>query len=511
MKMNSSQQLKIGALLSYLAIGINILSALIYSPWMLSKIGSGDYGLYTLATSLINMFMLDFGISSAVSRFASKYVAEGRQDKVNQLLGIVYKLFFGISAIISVALIIVFFFIDDIYLALTPEELERFKIVYIISALYSVISLPFATTVNGVLTSYEKFIQIKLSDVAHKIINVLCIVIALIFGYGLYALVAITAVVNLVTLFFKFFLIKIQTPVKVNIRYWDKGLLKEIFGFSVWVLINTICSRLIMNICPNILGITAGTTAITIFSFASTIEGYSYTFSSAIDGMFMPKIAKIAYKDNDTSKLLPLMIRVGRFQYNTVGLILVGFICVGKEFITLWIGKEYISVYYCAILLLLPAPFYLSQQIGKNAMVMLNKVKYLTYVNIIKALINVTFAVILSVFWGAIGACASICICYLFRNLANLYLYKNKIGIDIFEFSKKCYGKMSIPMIITLLIGALFTRFFPSTGWFYFIFKVILIITLYIALMWLIGYNNEEKYFVKSNIMKIFNKLRIGK
>lgn len=227
----SNKQLKTGAVLSYLAIGINIVSALIYSPWMLSKIGSGDYGLYSLASSLINMFLLDFGISSAVSRFVSKYVAEGKQEKVDQLLGVVFKLFMGIAAVISVVLIMIYFFIDQIYISLTPSELSRFKIVYIISATYSVVSFPFTTTLNGVLTSYEKFIQMKLCDVGNKIITVVLIVIVLSNGYGLYALVAINAALNLVCFFAKWIVIKKVTPVKLPIRFWDITLLKEIFSF----------------------------------------------------------------------------------------------------------------------------------------------------------------------------------------------------------------------------------------------------------------------------------------
>lgn len=260
--------------------------------------------------------MLDFGISSAVSRFVSKYVAEGKQEKVDQLLGVVFKLFMGIAAVISVVLIMIYFFIDQIYISLTPSELSRFKIVYIISATYSVVSFPFTTTLNGVLTSYEKFIQMKLCDVGNKIITVVLIVIVLSNGYGLYALVAINAALNLVCFFAKWIVIKKVTPVKLPIRFWDITLLKEIFSFSIWVLINSICSRLIMNICPNILGITSGTMAITIFSFASVIEGYSYTFSSAIDGMFMPRIARITYKEGNMDKILSLMIKVGRFQYH---------------------------------------------------------------------------------------------------------------------------------------------------------------------------------------------------
>ena len=504
-KLDRNQQFKIGAVLSYLAIAINTISALIYSPWMLSKIGSGDYGLYTLAVSLINMFLLDFGISSAVSRFTSKYVAEGRQDKVNQLLGVVYKLFITIAAIISIALIVIYFFIEQIYVALTPEELERFKVVYIISATYSVVSFPFSTTLNGVLNAYEKFIPLKLCDVINKVLAVILIVMALVMGYGLYELVAINAFVNLLIFAIKFFVIKTATPVKIKLSYWDKSMLKEIFGFSIWVLINTICSRLIMNVCPNILGVTAGTAAITIFSFASTIEGYAYTFSSAIDGMFMPRIARITYQEGNMDKILELMVKVGRFQYHLVGLILVGFVCVGREFVGLWLGAEYLHVYYCAILLLLPAPFYLSQQIGKNTMVMMNKVKYLTYMNVIKAGLNVVLVAVLSVFWGVIGASISICIVYFFRNFASMYLYKHKLGIDTKKFYIQCYARMSIPMILTLLIGFFTNRVALADTWMGLIVKVAFIVIVYLVLMWLIAYNEYEKDTIR-NLFKHFKK-----
>lgn len=502
----SNRQIKVGAILSYLAIGINILSALLYSPWMLSQIGDGDYGLYTLAISLINMFLLDFGINSAVSRFASKYVAEGKQEKVDQLLGIVFKLFIVIAAIISIILIIVYFFLDEIYLSLSAVELQRFKIVYIISATYSVFSFPFATTVNGILTSYEKFIQMKLCDVGNKVLTVLLIVIALLEGYGLYALVTINAVLNVICFLVKWIIIKKLTPVKVKMTYWDKSMLKEIFSFSIWVLINSICSRLIMNVCPSILGVTAGTTAITIFSFSSVIEGYSYTFASAIDGMFMPKIARITYQEKNIDKIQNLMIKVGRFQYHLVGLILIGFLCVGKDFILLWLGKDYISVYYCAILLLLPAPYYLSQQIAKNTMVMVNKIKYLTIVNVIKAVLNVILVFFLSIKWGTFGACFSICIVYFFRNFANMYLYKTKLGIDTKLFYIKCYGKMSIVMIMVVVIGLVLGKFTDSVSWGILTTKIIIIISIYLALMWLFAYTNEEKNVVKNICKKIIKR-----
>ena len=67
-----SNQLKLGAVLSC-SIGVNVLAALIYTPWMIAQIGKSQYGLFTLANSLITLFLIDFGLSSATSEYVSLY------------------------------------------------------------------------------------------------------------------------------------------------------------------------------------------------------------------------------------------------------------------------------------------------------------------------------------------------------------------------------------------------------------------------------------------------------
>ena len=496
---NSGKQIKIGAILSYVAIVVNILSALIYTPWMLSHIGESDYGLFTLAHSVITLFLLDFGISAAVTRFISKYKAEGAQEKINQFLGVVYKLFIVISAIIFVVLFVLYFFIDVIYTGLTPQEIVKFKYVFIISGIFSVVSFPLSGTVNGILTSYEKFIPLKLCDVLYKILNVALMVLAILLNQGLYAFVIITAGGNLLTLVVKFILIKSLTPIKIRFKYADKQLLKEIFSFSVWILINSICGRLIMNLCPSILGIIpgAGTLAITIFSFASTIEGYTFIFANAIDGMFMPKIARIVYKEQQPDKLLDLMVKVGRFQFILIGLIVVGFACVGQEFMTLWLsGRLPVGtdvVYWCALVLILPAPFYLSQQIGRNALIVMGRVKETSIINIIKAVLGVILVTVLTIFFDALGACIAICIVYFIRNILFMVLYQKLLKLNMWDFIKKCYLRLAPTVLITLFCGLILTYFYTSIGWLHLFAKIIIVVIVFAISTFLFGLTKEER------------------
>ena len=190
---NSSKQIKFGAIMSYFTIAFNMLAGLIYTPWMIKQIGQSNYGLYTLATSLITLFVVDFGMGAAVARFVSKYNAEGDQDKVNNFLGIVYKLYLAIDAVILTALVAIWFFINGIYDNLTASELETFKVLYVIVGLFTVVSFPFAN-LNGILTAHEQFVGLKFADLFHKIFIIVAMVTALLLGYGIYALVIVNAI-----------------------------------------------------------------------------------------------------------------------------------------------------------------------------------------------------------------------------------------------------------------------------------------------------------------------------
>ena len=205
-KISKERQMGMGVILSYLSIGVNMLSGLIFTPWMISQIGDAQYGLYTLSNSLIALFVMDFGLSAATSRYVSKYNAENDQEKVNNFLGAVYKLYILLDIIIAVILAGVFIFADSIFVELTATQLEQFKVVFVISAGFAVVHFPFVT-LNGILNAYEKFIQLRVADILHKAFYVVGNVVALSLGLGLYALVAVNALAGIMTIIIKYFAI----------------------------------------------------------------------------------------------------------------------------------------------------------------------------------------------------------------------------------------------------------------------------------------------------------------
>lgn len=509
MYLNNSRQIKIGALLSYFTIAFNMIAGLIYTPWMITQIGQGNYGLFTLATSFITLFVMDFGLGNVVSRFISKYNAEGDQQKVNNFLGIVYRLYLIIDAIILIALIMASFFINSMYANLTPSELSTFKVLYVIVGLFSVISFPF-TNLNGILTAYECFIQMKLADLFHKVFMIGTMVIVLSLGMGVYALVCVNAIAGLLTILIKYLIIAHKTDIKINYKYRDKQLTKEVFGFSLWTTIRLLAERLVINITPTIIAAVSitGSIGVAIFGIAQTIEGYVHTFSIAIDNLFMPRVAKILYKDKKRENLMSLMIRVGRIQCFIIGLLVAGFIAVGKSFIIdIWNKPDFAQSYICTVLMIIPNYFYLPMQIANTTLIVENKIKMRAIVFAIVGIVNVGLSLILSNLYGAIGASLSIFFAHTIRTVLMIIIFIKVLKFDMWKFFKETFLKITPPLLLVMLFGILLEQYNPmGAGSLRFLINGTSFLALFVMVMVLFVMNKEEKNLVFGKIKKLFKR-----
>ena len=67
-------QLKLGVVLSYSAMALNMVVQLIYTPIMIRLLGQSEYGLYTLVGSVVSYLSLfSLGFTGAYLRFYSRY------------------------------------------------------------------------------------------------------------------------------------------------------------------------------------------------------------------------------------------------------------------------------------------------------------------------------------------------------------------------------------------------------------------------------------------------------
>jgi Membrane protein involved in the export of O-antigen and teichoic acid len=499
--------------MSYGAIAFNILAGLLYTPWMIRQIGRSDYGLFILSSSLIGMFLLDFGIGNAIGRYVSKYRAENNPQKINDFLGMVTKIYVAIDILLFAALFTFFFFLQDIYVELAPEEIAKFKVIYIITGLYLVISFPFIPR-TWILMSFEKFFFAKFLTLLQKVLTVTCVVVVLLLGYKLYALVLVNALVGILIIIVSLFYIKKTIPIQINYWYWDWKIVREIFVFSLWITVIIITLKMIVAITPSILGVFSGTNQIGIFGIAMTIEGYTNTLATALSGLFLPKLSRMLlpqhenqHKDYKNNKEFEsLMIRVGRIQYFTVGGIILFFVCLGKDFITLWLGHDFVQSYFVAVLLILPSLVSLTQDVGITALVVINKVKYRAFATIVIACISLVLSCLLTGKYGAIGSATGIFIGYVVGNIFIMnYIYYKTLGLNVFKLIKECQFAFLLPSSLFIIICCTIQKNYVTPFWSGFILKSIIFSIIYFLLFWFLGLNIYEKRLITAPIKNLFS------
>lgn len=497
--LSSSQQIRYGAVLSYLGIVVYILVGLLYTPWMIRCIGKDDYGLYTLAYSIVALFVFDFGISAAIQRFVAKYLAEGNKEKVNHCVSLVYKLYLYIDAAILLILAVVYFLIPYIYRELTAIQISRLEVVFVMAGLFSVISFPFIP-LNGILSAHEKFVQLKTCDLLSKVLTVSINVVCLLCGGGLYDLVLTNVLVGLFVITMKFFIVRRQTDIKVKFGYHDKSEMRSLLSFSGWTTVVALCQRCIFNIAPSILGMFAGAAVIAVLGISISLEAYTYTFACALNGLFLPKISRILYDKGD---ILPLMIRVGRIQILTLGIILIGFFVVGRDFIMAWLGSGYEEAYVCTLLLITPAFLLLPADIADQTLIASGNVRYRAFVFLIMAVVNIPLSVVMTKYFGLVGLAVSIFMAYMVRNVALYYVYYTKLHVNIMKFARGSYLKMLPGLLVSGGCAYFLSHFLHIGGWNSVLLKVLIVVICYILGMGMLAMNSDEKSMVKKIVRKL--------
>ncbi|PKG73132.1 hypothetical protein CXF86_19190, partial [Shewanella sp. GutCb] len=102
------ESIKLSAMVSYITIGFNILSAIVITPLIIEVLNLGVFGLYTMFGGLIlALSYLDLGIGNATTRFTAKY--RYNDDEFNKfttnilfLCGIIVLIIITISTLIYI-------------------------------------------------------------------------------------------------------------------------------------------------------------------------------------------------------------------------------------------------------------------------------------------------------------------------------------------------------------------------------------------------------------------------
>ena len=496
-------EIKIGAMLSYIIIVLNMIIGIVYTPILTSKLGQSEYGLYSLVSTIISyLTILDFGFGNAIIIYTSRYIANKEKDKEQKLHGMFLIIYSLIGIVAGIMGILLTLNVNNLFgSTMTEEELHKAKILMSILTVNLVLTFPLSIF-SSIITAYEKFIFAKTLNIVRIILNPVIMLVLLHLGYKSIALVLLITLLNIMTLLINFIYCRKNLHIKLKFGKINFILLKEIMAYSVWIFLNMIMDKINWNIDQFVLGIVSGTVVVAIYSIAGQLSQMYMNFSTAISGVLLPKMTQMEENHATDEEFTEIFIKTGRIQYLILALIMTGFVLFGREFINvMWVGTEYDNAYIIACILMLPLTIPLIQNVGLNIIQAKNQYKYRVKILFIFAIVNLIISIIFAKIWGAIGAALGTAISIIFGQILfmNIFYYK-KTHINIPKFWKEIF-KMTIPIICAMIISLLVKTIVPANTALKIVFQIVGYIFIYVLAVWYFAMNDYEKDLVK-NILK---------
>lgn len=504
-------QKKPGVILSYINLAFSMVTNVFLTPLIITALGDERYSIYKVMQSFAGpLIMFNLGISTIVTRAIVKYNTleeHNLKEKQNTIaLAMLTSVIMSIVAV--VAGLIMYNLIPPIYGKNYTASLlntgQSIFIIFVISTIFHILTDSF----NGCAIGHERFIFNSAMPLLKNALRFVLIIIFIKLGLGAVQLALIDCIVSIlifaISAYYSFFRLK-ERP---KLTYIDKKEMVEMLSFSVAILLQAVVNQVNNNVDTMILGaMVSEKYIITMYSSALLIYSTYNSLVSVMASFFLPKATRLVTQNASGDELTDFVIKPGRYQAIIAVAVVFGFALCGKDFISIWIGKQYIQAYYVTLMLIIPVTVPLVENTAISILDATLKRFFRSMTLVIMAVINVVISIVLVYFigfWGAaIGTVLSIFVGHII--LMNVY-YKKTFDMNIKKLFKEIF-KGILPVGIISAIICLPISIILTTSIANILIKAFLFMGIYLVLLWKWGMNSGEKTNIIS-MLKVIKKIK---
>ena len=326
-------------LLLYLRMLLTMGVSLYTSRVILNALGVEDYGIYNVVGGVVSMFgILSGSLSSAISRFITFELGKGDLDKLKRIFCTSVNIQVILIALITILMETIGIWFLNNKMVIPEERLAAANWVFqfsVVTFALNLLSVPY----NAVIIAHEKmsaFAYISIVDVTLKLIVAFIIAYnpfdKLVY-YGL--LIMICGVINrsIYAIYSK------RHFEEATYRMiFDKGLMKEMFGFAGWNFMGNFSYMFYTQGLNVLLNLFFGPIVNAARSIAIQVENAMLQFTNNVQIAINPQIIK-SYSQNDLTAMKRLMFASSKYCFFLMLLLSLP-VMFGADFLLgLWLGN----------------------------------------------------------------------------------------------------------------------------------------------------------------------------
>ncbi len=389
------QQLVRNILSSWGGYVIRLIITFFFVPYIASVFGDARYGVWVIIFQTINYFsLLDIGLTSALTRYISRYLSEDDYPRINQILNTSNLLYFVVGSLVfgGIYLFVTFFFhyfkIGDP--ALIVEGKNALLILGAFMA-FNFYLLPFGNSLAG----FQRHDITRVLAVIEEVVRVLIMVWLINQGYGLVALALVILTVSVLKHLAGVIWLKSLYPrVQFSIGKSDTATVKMLLSYSRVSFGITVGWLIIFNTDTFLLGILSSSVAAGVYNPGAQLMLYLRNIINSIGTPLMPAISHIE-ASGDIEKVRDVYLRGIRYISYLSFLLAVGVLIYARPFVDLWLPAEFAGAANVMMILAFGTAVFLPQIIGNSVLFGIGEHKYILYTLIAESVAKIVLSIIL--------------------------------------------------------------------------------------------------------------------
>jgi O-antigen/teichoic acid export membrane protein len=463
------------------------------------SLGNTGYGLWTLVVSMTGYFgLLDLGIRSSVGRFVTRYIALKDDERVNRIVSTAFALLVGGGVLALIATVLIAIFLFDSF-RIGPEYASAGRIALLITGLNVSCILPLGVF-SAVLVAEERFDVLSGVTIVGELARASLVVWFLRHGYGLVALSLISLAITFCSYSAMAAFAKgLYRPLKIRLSSVDRSASKELFGFSIYRFVWIVANQLIFYSDAVVIAFFLGAGAVTPYAIAGSLVNYGRNIVSLLTDTLYP-VASRMDASKDRAGLQRLLIVGTRMALLVTLPLCLGFLFLGRQFITLWMGRAFADS--AVVLTVLTIPQFGSMSQYASALILAGMAKHrpFAYFALAEGIANLLLSVVLVQRIGLIGVAWGTVIPHLISSSIVVPLYTlHVLQLDLKEYLLKAYLRPVVSALPVLALGYRFARV-ESSSWLTFASEALAICAAFWVTSYFLCFDGQQRALATGRI-----------
>ena len=322
----------------YFRMMITMIISLYTSRVILQVLGVDDFGIYQSVGGIVGLLgFLNTALSTGTSRFLTYGLGEGNKEKLKRIFNTTLTCHIILAIIIIlVAESIGYWFLHH-KLIIPPDRVDAAVSVFhlsIFTVFFTLTQVPY----NACIIAHENmkiFAYVSIIDAIMKLLIVYMLLIGQYDKLILYAILHCILQISILV-FYRIYCTQryVETLFKFDI---DKGVFKEIVGFSGWSLFANSAIALNNQGILLLLNMFFAPAVVAARSISIQVEMAAYHFMTNFQTATVPQIVK-RYAQHDYSSSKALLLGMTKYSFYLMLLLAVPIYFSSEQLLSLWLG-----------------------------------------------------------------------------------------------------------------------------------------------------------------------------